>query len=290
MKRKYWNILTISIIVVLGAICLRLLLVETTLKYGMILLGALAFAYLIWKAFIKSGREELKRAEKHSGELESEIGNLKKTISDLDRELKEKNDSRLSIVGLSPILHVAVLNVDTSFTRTFIREEDGMKFNGALRADICAEYGIRLEDVRFRYDSAANKLYLANFAPGLISYSKKQLTWEIAQSWRTVSILGHDFPPIGDSSAQDFTKRMTEQLRTDVEKEIDNRKIEELEWLSPMVTRQVTDVLRLAIGKPETQIVIAEGEDVDEQDSGYMDFASFCREINAPEPDKLLAD
>lgn len=290
MKSKYWNILTLSVIVVLSAICLRLLLVETTLKYGMILLGALALAYLIWKAFIKSGRDELKRSEKRTGELESEIGALKKTISELDRELKEKNDSRLSIVGISPILHVAVLDVDTSFVRTFVREEDGMKFNGALRADICAEYGIRLEDVRFRYDSASNKLFLANFAPGLISYSKKQLSWDIAQSWHSVSLLGHEFPPIGDSPSERFTKRMSEQLRAEVEKEIDERKIEELDWLSPMVTRQVTDLLKLTMGKPDAQVIIAEGADVDEQDSGYVDFATFCRELKAPESAGLLTD
>lgn len=290
MKRKYWNILAISIIVVLSAICIRLLLLETTLKYGMILLGALAFAYLVWRAFIKTGRDELRRSEAHSSELENRIGELNKTISELDRELKEKNESRLSIVGISPILHVAVLNVDTSFVRTFVREEDGMKFNGALRAEICAEYGIKLEDLKLRYDREGNKLFLAGFAPGLLSYSKKQLTWDIAQSWHTVSVFGHEFPPIGDNSSERFTKRMTEELRSEVEKEIDSRKIEELEWLSPMVTRQVTDLLKLAMGKPDAQVVITEGGDVDEQDSGFVDFSTFYRELNAPGPDKLLAD
>ncbi len=273
MKVKTRHIITIVVAVLLGAVCLRLLLLETTLKYGLILLGAIVLAFLIWKAFIQNGQKELRASEKHSEELEGQVEELK-------RRLEEMNNSRLNVTGISPILHLSVLQLDTSFTRSYIREDKKNKltFNGALRTDICAEYGVRLEDVRFKYDDATQTLYLAHFQPGLLSFSKKQMTWDIARSFRSRDFFGWiELPPVDDDEADSFTKKMKEEIRAEVEKEIDNRKIEEFEWLSPMITRQVTDVLKLALNKPDATVsILEEGS----PDAGFIDFGSFYQQLS----------
>ena len=247
------------------------------MKYLIILLCLVAVGFLVWKAFVQNSRKDLEKSER---ERES----LLKQVQDLSRRLDEKDNSRINVVGLSPILHLAILNIDSSFTRTYVREdaENGITFNGALRADICAEYGVKLEEMGFRYDPQTSSLMLSNFHPGLISYSKKQLTWDIAKSFRSHSLLGHEFPPVSDSAAEAFTKKMCNDLRTDLEKEIDSRKIDEFEWLSPMISQQVMDMFKLLLGKPELNIIAVEGEGEGE----YLDFQSFRKLLSAaPEPD-----
>lgn len=277
---KTRKIIFIAVLAIAGLVCLRLVLFETTLKYGLVLLAVILLSYLIWRAFVKTGQEELKRSEEREAGLMDEIASLKKTVFSLDRQLAEKEQSRLNVIGLSPILHVAVLNIDSSFVRPYIREEGGLRFEGALRADICAEYGIKLEEVRFKYDRDTGELSLKNFHPGMISYSKKQLTWEIAHSSRTVSLLGHELPSFTDGSAEAFTKRMCDSLRTDLEREIDERQIEEFAWLSPMLTEQVTDMFRLLLNRPDARVTIA--DDMDD-DGSYIDFNAFRQITAGPE-------
>ena len=284
MKVKTRHIIAIAVSVLLAAVCLRLLLLETTLKYGLILLGALVLAFLIWKAFIRNGQKELRQSEEQNLELQSEVDNLKQRLEEMSR-------SRLNVTGISPILHLSVLQLDTSFTRSYIREDKAKKlrFQGALRTDICAEYGVRLEDVRFKYDDATQTLYLAHFQPGLLSFSKKQMTWDIANSVRERDFFGWiELPPVDDDEAESFTKHMKEEIRAEVEKEIDERKISEFEWLSPLITRQVTDVLKLALGKPDAQVAVLPEPDAAQSENGapegFIDFGTFYQQIGGGNP------
>lgn len=292
IMKKRSRIPIIVAAVLAALVCVRLLFYKETVIFGIVLLGTIVLAYLVWKAFVKSGRDDLKRSERKGAELEEEVAALKKTISGLSRELEEKDRTRLNVVELSPILHLAVMDIDSSFVRTFVRESsDGnVTFNGALRADIRAEYGIKLEDVRFKYDAASNTLMLANFNPGLLSFSKKQLNWDIARSYRTRQILGHDIPTVTDATADAFTKQMCEELRAGLEKEIDDRKIAEFNWLSPMISQQVTDMFKMLVGKPGLNIVASETPLLETEEQGYVDFQSFRRQLDIPEQYKLQAD
>ena len=278
MKVKTRTIISIAVAVVMGIVCLRLLLLEATLKYGLILLGVLALAFLVWKAFIKSGQDELLASEKHGEELQGEVNELR-------RRLEEMSRSRLNVTGISPILHLSVLEIDTSFTRSYIREDKRAKltFQGALRTDICAEYGVKLEDVRFKYDEASQTLFLAGFQPGLLSFSKKQMTWDLASSVRERDFFGWiELPPVDDAEAEAFTKRMKEEIRAEVEKEIDERRIAEFEWLSPLITRQLTDVLKLSLGRPVATVTILP-ETTPEQleaDPAFIDFGTFYQQLS----------
>ena len=280
---KRIGIITLAVIILL--IALRFIFYRETLWIGLALLLAGLIAFLVWKAFVKNGREDLRRSERKGKELEEEVSSLKKEIAGLYRELEEKGRSPLNVVELSPILHLAVMNIDSSFVRTFIREDEdaGLTFNGALRADICAEYGIKLEDVGFRYDAENNSLYLANFHPGLISFSKKQLSWEIANSYASRSILGRSFVSASHPAAKAYTARMCKELRDGLEKEIDERKIAEFEWLSPMISQQVTDMLKMLVGRPGLSIITIEGR----PEGDFLTFPEFRRQLSEQTPKQI---
>ena len=285
MKPKLKKYLIIAAAVLVALLGLRLVFYKDTLWIGVILLFTGIISFLVWKAFVKNGAEDLRRSERKGKALEAEVESLRRQIAGLSRELEEKGRSPLNVVELSPILHLAVMNIDSSFVRTFIREDEdkGLTFNGALRADIRAEYGIKLEEVGFRYEADTNSLYLANFHPGLISFSKKQLSWEIANSYASRSILGRHFSSASSPSAKAFTARMCKELRDGLEKEIDERKIAEFEWLSPMISQQVTDMLKMLIGRPGLSIITLEGR----PEGDYLSFPDFRRQIatlNAAEP------
>ncbi len=253
MKVKTRLIIAAVVAGILAVVGIWLLFVQNAFKYGLILLGIVAVAFLVWKAFIQNSQKELERSEKRTAELEA-------LMADLRRQLDELAHSPLHVTSLTPVLHLSVLNIDTSFTRTYERQdkERGLTFKGALRADICAEYGIRLEEVRFRYDSESDTLWLADFRPGLLSFSKKQLQWDLAVALRNRSVLGFQLPPVDDKAAEEFTKDMKEHIREEVEKEIDQRRIAEFEWLAPIVSRQVTDALRVSLGHPGAKVNVLE--------------------------------
>ncbi|MBO4566706.1 MAG: hypothetical protein J5695_05725 [Bacteroidales bacterium] len=271
MKVKYRVIIALVVALALTAVGIRLLF-GPAFKYGIILLGAVALGFLVWKAFIKDGQNELARSQKQAEALQQQVDTLR-------RKLDELSHSPLNVTSLTPVLHLAVLNIDTSFTRSYEREDEnrGLTFKGALRADICAEYGVRLEDVRFRYDKETDTLWLADFHPGLISFSKKQLNWDIAIALRSRSILGFKLPPVDDTAADEFTKEMKERIRAEVEKEIDQRRIAEFEWLAPIVSRQVTDVLRTVAGGPGTKVSILEGHT---EAPGFLPLSEFYQKEN----------
>jgi hypothetical protein len=99
---------------------------------------------------------------------------------------------------------------------------------------------------------------VAGFNPGIISYSRKRLTWDLSNTFRSRSLLGISLPPVNDKVAEDFTHKMTESIRAEVEAEIDNRRVKEFDWLEPVVSRQIIDVLRVAVCGPKTRINVLE--------------------------------
>ena len=286
MKAKTRKLLIISGAVVLALIAIRLMFTRNTLPFGAFLLAGIALAYLIWRAFVKNSKEELRQSARRESMLSEQISSLKQTIDLLNRELEEKNNSKINVVGLNPILHLAVLNIDSSFTRPYIRQKDNISFFGALRAEISAEYGIKMEDVLFKYDRDSNSLFLKNFHPGLISYSRKQLNWDFANAYKNVNILGKQVYLPADA----YAKSTSDELRRDLEIEIDERKIEEFDWLSPMISSQVCDVLKLMIGKPGVNVILlpddAEVPSLEEgQNPDFVKFAQIKEILSIPEPE-----
>ncbi|MBO6170248.1 MAG: hypothetical protein J6O51_09825 [Bacteroidales bacterium] len=274
-KLKYKQIALIAVAVLVLIAGVLMLFASSTLKYGLILIGGLLLGYLVWKAFVKNGREELKRSQERNDELEHQL-------ADLNRQLNELRNSPINVASLTPVLHLAVLNVNTSFTRTYVREDEprSLSFNGALRAEINADYGVRLEDMRFKYDDAGDTLYVAGFKPGIISYTHKHLEWDLARTVRSRSFLGFELAPVDDKVAEDFTNKMKESLLREVDMEIDERKIREFEWLEPVVARQVKDILKAAVCGPSTKIV--ELEDIPAE--GFVTIDDLYRSRQAALP------
>ena len=285
MKAKTRKILIIAGAGVVAMIAISLMFTRRTLPFGAILLGALGLGYLIWRAFVKTSKEELRQSARRENMLSEQIQSLKSTIDLLNRELEEKNNSKINVVGLNPILHLAVLNIDSSFTRPYIRQQDNISFYGALRADISAEYGIKMEDVLFKYDKDSNTLFLKNFHPGLISYSRKQLNWDFANAYKTINLFGK----IVCIPADAYAKTQSEELRRDLEIEIDERKIEEFDWLSPMISTQVCDMLKLMIGKPGVNIILLpdnaqfEALNQGEENKDFVKFAEIKHILSSPD-------
>lgn len=217
-------------------------------------------------------------ARKSTSAQQKEIDELRKTVKDLSRELSEKTHSCFNVVDLSPIMHISVLNVDTSFVRPYVREEGKMTFQGALRADLRVEYGIRMEDVLYSFDEMTGNLRLANFRPGIISYSRKQLKWEFAKSFKTRKFLGIGFSDVCDKETEAFTASESERLRAELEEEIDTRNVSEFEWLAPLVTGQVTDIIRLMIGRESINVSI-----VDAPDASFLNLQQFKQQLALPE-------
>ena len=285
MKAKTRKILIIAGAVVVAMIAISLMFTRRTLPFGAILLGALGLGYLIWRAFVKTSKEELRQSARRENMLSEQIQSLKSTIDLLNRELEEKNNSKINVVGLNPILHLAVLNIDSSFTRPYIRQQDNISFYGALRADISAEYGIKMEDVLFKYDKDSNTLFLKNFHPGLISYSRKQLNWDFANAYKTINLFGKNVCIPADA----YAKTQSEELRRDLEIEIDERKIEEFDWLSPMISTQVCDMLKLMIGKPGVNIILLpdnaqfEALNQGEENKDFVKFAEIKHILSSPD-------
>lgn len=290
MKSKTRKILIIVGAVILALIAIRLMFTRNTLPFGAFLLAGIALAYLIWRAFVKNSKEELRQSARRENMLSEQISSLKQTIDLLSRELEEKSTSKINVVGLNPILHLAVLNIDSSFTRPYIRQKDNITFYGALRAEICAEYGIKMEDVLFRYDKDTNSLFLKNFHPGLISYSRKQLNWDFANAYKNINFFGKNVC----IPADDFAKTTSDTLRRDLEIEIDERKIEEFDWLSPMISTQVCDVLKLMIGKPGVNVILlpddAEANALPQGEAQpFVKFAEIKEMLSIPEPEETPA-
>lgn len=275
-KRK--NIIWIAVSVVavaLAVVISRIFLYAAYPRLGGYLIPGVVIGLLAWKAFSRTDADEVR--------------DLRKTVRDLDRQLAEKNATRINVTGINPILHIATMNVDTSFVRPYVREKDNLTFNGALRADVAVEYGIKLEEVKFRFDPETNTLMLANFHPGIISFSRKQLRWEFAKAYKSREVLGHSLPDVSDSETAKFTRQMSEELRAELEAEIDGRSIKEFEWLAPVVSEQVTDVLRAMIGNSSVNIRIAEGPG----DGNYLplkDFRKQSVEIGEMNPRIALDD
>lgn len=276
-RRRIRRACAIALLVVLIAFAVWLLFFQNAIQYGVIVLAAILFAFLVWKAFIKSPEDKLNASAKNEVKLKSEIDTLKREVNSLNRLLAEKDQTSMNVVEMSPVLHVALMTLDTSFVRTFQRERDDLTFNGALKVDLCAEYGIRLEDVLFHYDEQRNLLQLAHFRPGMISYSKKQLNWVIAQSTRqrSANLFRRNPRAVLDDATDAYTKEMCEEIRSELEKEIDTRQVQELDWMAEPLKQQVIGMLKYSIHLPQVDVQV-----VDVPDETFVDLPSFQRQMS----------
>lgn len=233
------------------------------LKYGLILLAAIVVAYLVWKAFVYPLNEKLKAAEAANAAMA--------------QKLEQKEVSGGSIVGLSQILHLTTMQVDTQLVKAYELKDGDVTFNGALRADICAEFGVKVENARFRYDAAANTLYVADLQPGLISFSRRQLTWEFARSFRSKKLFGRALPAVSDAAMDLYTKGKCDELRAEYEAQLDAGNVPELAWLSGALNQHVLGYVKGLVGDAGLNVVA-----VAAPDDTFVDIQTLRNQYPAP--------
>lgn len=237
----------VVILLVLVTVFMRYEFYAAALKYGFLLAGVAILAFLVWKAFIHPLNEKLRAAEDRNAALA--------------RKLEQKETSGGSIVNLSRIFHLTTMEVKTQLVKAYDLKDGDITFNGALKADICAEYGVKLEEARFRYDAEAHTLYVAGLKSGLISYSHRQLTWEFARSYRSRKLFGRTLPAVSDSAMELYTRRICEELRADCESKFDAGDVPELAWLSEALDQHVLGYVRGLLGDSSLNVVQVEAPD-----------------------------
>ena len=74
-----------------------------------------------------------------------------------------------------------------------------------------------------------------------------------------------------------------------LEIEIDERKIEEFDWLSPMISTQVCDMLKLMLGKPGINVILLPDDaqfdslPEGEQQPDFVKFSEIRQILSIPE-------
>lgn len=235
------------VLLVLVTMSMRYEFYAAALKYGLVLLCIAGVSFLVWKAFIHPLNEKLKAAEASNAALA--------------RKLEQKETAGGSIINLSQIFHLTTMEVKTQLVKAYELKDGDITFNGALKADICAEYGVKLEQARFRYDAEARTLYVAGLKSGLISYSRRQLTWEFARSFRSRKLFGRSLPAVSDSAMDIYTRRKCDELRAGCEAELDAGNVPELAWLSEALDQHVLGYVRGLLGDGSLKVVQVEAPD-----------------------------
>lgn len=112
----------------------------------------------------------------------------------------------------------------------------------------------------------------------MISYSKKQLNWVIAQSTRqrSANLFRRNPRAVLDDATDAYTKEMCEEIRSELEKEIDTRQVQELDWMAEPLKQQVIGMLKYSIHLPQVDVQV-----VDVPDETFVDLPAFQRQMSA---------
>ncbi|HPJ79174.1 MAG TPA: hypothetical protein PK489_10305, partial [Prolixibacteraceae bacterium] len=136
---RFFRNLKIYLILAVVVVVSVLLILNKYAAYGILLLGAAAFIYLLWETVIRAKEEKIT-------ELAGRLDKTSQQISNLRAENDELRSRRLNVSELRNILDLGLLQVNSSFTRTWNEKFDengrSLHFIGALQVKIVAKYGI----------------------------------------------------------------------------------------------------------------------------------------------------
>ena len=240
-------------------------------KYALIGVGFIILTLLIygmWNFLIRS------KDEKISG-LSEEIEKTNRLIDSLQNENNELRSRRLNISELRNILDLGLLQVNTSFTRTwnekFEEDKRSLHFIGALRVKIVARYGIDLKELRIRYNPLKNEVEVANVNPRLLSFNDFDYEWKIAE------VMEYTKPWFGSGQwrksalLEGIAGRIKENLRMQTHQEVKNGP-EELEWVLEPLRKQIAGTIEILLGSPYRTVKM-----VDSFDETFQSLEEFSR-------------
>lgn len=207
------------------------------------------------------------RDRKIEGAL-NQLKDEKKAHDDLKVEHKEVKGQKLNISELKQMLDIGLIEVNTKLSRSWNQEfnenKRPVRFIGILNVDLVGRYGVELKEVKFKYDAMQNILYIANAVPRFLAFTKKTVTWKMAEILELKKpLLGEDHWRT-DSDWDRKLSELKEKHRLEVEAQIENGP-EELNWVVTPLKRQIENALETIFSKSGCKVII-----VDKEDGGFQ--------------------
>ncbi|MFA7380154.1 MAG: hypothetical protein WC150_06815 [Bacteroidia bacterium] len=221
----------------------------------------IAFAALLFLALLQF---TIKPRERKIEEALNQLKEEKKLHQDLKVEHKEVKEQKLNISELKQMLDIGLIEVNTKLSRSwnneFMENKRQLRFFGILNVDLIGRYGVELKEVKFKYVEEHNILYIANAVPRFLAFTKKKVTWKMAE------ILEFKKPLIGenywrtDSDWHLKLSEMKEKIRLEIEAQLEKGP-EELNWVITPLKKQIENSLEAIFGKSGCKVKIVDKED-----------------------------
>jgi hypothetical protein len=254
---KFFKNLKIYLILAVVVVVSVLLILNKYAAYGILLLGAAAFIYLLWETVIRARDEKI-------AELAGRLDTTSRQMSNLQAENNELRSRRLNISELRNILDLGLLQVNSSFTRTWNDKFDeggrSLHFIGALQVRIVAKYGIDIHELRIKYDREKNEVLVANVKPKFLSFNDFDYEWKIAE------VMEYKKPWVGSGhwrkspDLEGLAGNLKEELRVKTHQEVKQGPAE-MEWVLEPLKKQITGTLEMLLGAPYRIVTIVEHAD-----------------------------
>jgi hypothetical protein len=222
------------------------------------------FAFAIWEVFLRSKQEEIKNLKETIKQSQIEKDNLHLENIDL-------RNRRLNITDIRHIIDLSLIELDTSFTKTYNEEIENsgkkMKFVGALKVDIIAKYGIDLNELMFKFpEGDENTVKVANVNPKFLAFKSRNFNWEIAEILALKKSLLSKEHWRSDINTKSILNHICEQKRTQLESEM-NTQPSDMEWIIAPLRKHITTSLALVLENGQRQVEICE-----DFDSSFVEF------------------
>ena len=204
---------------------------------------------------------------KYKDKTPDEIKQLKQTLKNQHHEIEELKNRKLNIIGLKNILEISLVEVDTTFTRTwnekFTVEKKSLHFIGALQIQLVAKYGVNLKDLIIRIDHSNKTIYINNLEPKFLSFSQINHHWKIAELMEYKKrpwIINNYW-----KKSQDFQELLNEKLEEKRKQLYDEIKQgpEEIKWLIKPLHQQVENTMRILLNRNDYDIEFVETDSKD---------------------------
>lgn len=195
----------------------------------------------------------------------TEIKDLKQENKRAAEEIEELKSRRLNVTDIKHIIDLSLIEIDTTFTRTFNEEfelgkDEKMRFIGALRVDIKAKYGIDLSELMFYFPEGKNVIQVGNFNPKFLAFSSRKFKWEISEILAHKKSIFKSEHWRSDVNTKSLISKITEEKRMQVENEVDKGP-QELNWIKDALTKQIKSDLEFIIENHDRNIEFIEVTD-----------------------------
>ena len=208
-------------------------------------------------------------------DLEKKNKDLENQNTSLREEKKELLNRHIDITQIKDIFKVALTEVESVDVRTYNRPiTENIRFYGALRIKLKAQYGLDIADLRLRYIDGT--LQLANVRSKFLSFTNRTATWDFCMtleydSNRFLCIKTKEkFWRTKDSNDK-YTIDLSEKFRREAEQQLNEKGMDSVEWIKESIQYKVLTGLQKMF--PTTRIQI-----LDSYDDSFLSLQDFMNE------------